>query len=63
VGSGTACRVALGLGRHSVGIDLSEKYLQEHAIPNVEGRLRALGRAVAVKPRVPVRVGGETSTS
>lgn len=29
VGSGTTLRVALATGRHSVGIDLSERYLQD----------------------------------
>lgn len=42
VGSGTACVVALEHGRHAVGIDLSEKYLRENAVPRVEGWL--LGR-------------------
>lgn len=37
VGSGTSCAVSLGLGRRSVGIELNEKYLQENAIPRVEG--------------------------
>lgn len=39
VGSGTTCCVALGEGRHSVGIDLSEKYLRDNAIPRIEGEL------------------------
>ncbi len=39
VGSGTTLAVCIGLGRHSVGIDLSETYLRVNAIPRVEGVL------------------------
>lgn len=44
VGSGTTCAVSLELGRRSVGIDLSEQYLRENALPRVEGKARALGK-------------------
>lgn len=44
IGSGTSCIVSLQHGRRSIGIDLSEKYLLENAIPRVEGKLRALGK-------------------
>ncbi len=40
VGSGTTVATALTLGRHGVGIDLSETYLREHAIPRIEAALR-----------------------
>lgn len=39
VGSGTTCAVSLGLGRRSVGIDLSEEYLKKNAIDRIEGVL------------------------
>lgn len=39
VGSGTTCCVALVHGRHSIGIDLSAKYLENNAIPRIEGEL------------------------
>lgn len=39
VGSGTTCCVAVSNGRHSIGIDLSEKYLKENAIPRIEGEI------------------------
>jgi len=35
VGSGTTCSVALVHGRHSIGIDLSETYLQDHAAKRI----------------------------
>ena len=41
IGSGTSCCVALAHGRHSIGIDLSEKYLKNNAIPRIEGELLA----------------------
>jgi DNA modification methylase len=44
VGSGTTAVVCLGLGRYSIGIDLSEDYLRNNAIPRIEGEL--LGRPV-----------------
>ncbi len=37
VGSATTCVVALQHGRKSIGIDLSEKYLINNAIPRIEG--------------------------
>jgi hypothetical protein len=42
IGSGTTAVVCLGLGRYSMGIDLSEEYLKKNAIPRIEGEL--LGR-------------------
>lgn len=41
VGSGTTCCVALANGRWSVGIDLSEQYLRECALPRIEGEILA----------------------
>lgn len=38
-GSGTTCAVANDLGRWGWGVDLSEEYLRNHAIPRVEGAL------------------------
>jgi DNA modification methylase len=42
IGSGTTAVVCVGLGRYSIGIDLSEEYLKKNAIPRIEGEL--LGR-------------------
>jgi hypothetical protein len=42
IGSGTTAVVCIGLGRYSMGIDLSEDYLRKNAIPRIEGEL--LGR-------------------
>jgi DNA modification methylase len=39
IGSGTTCVVSLEHGRRSVGIDLSEKYLRNNAVPRIEGAL------------------------
>jgi hypothetical protein len=39
MGSGTAALVALRLGRHAVGIDVSEAYLRDHAAARVRGFL------------------------
>lgn len=52
IGSGTTCAVSIDLGRRSVGIDLSEKYLKNNAIPRIEGTLLsrpALARLVGRK--------------
>lgn len=38
-GSGTTCATAVKHGRHGVGIDLSEKYIVENAIPRIEEAL------------------------
>jgi len=40
VGSGTTVETAILLGRHGVGIDLSEKYLIENAVPRIEAAIR-----------------------
>lgn len=53
VGSGTTVATALLLGRHGVGIDLSETYLREAAIPRIEAALR--GEKAPRKPTVAYR--------
>lgn len=52
VGSGTTVATALELGRHGVGIDLSEDYLVNHAIPRIQ---TAMGKGVkpSVAPVIP----------
>ena len=39
IGSGTTCKVAIDLERWSIGVDLSEQYLMQNAIPRIEGCL------------------------
>lgn len=39
IGSGTTAVVALAHGRHCIGIDLSETYLRQNAIPRIQGAL------------------------
>lgn len=41
VGSGTSCYTAIMHSRRSIGIDLSEKYLRNNAVPRIEGGLLA----------------------
>lgn len=41
MGSGTTAAVCIDNGRHAIGIDLSEAYLREQAIPRIEGELLA----------------------
>ncbi len=55
VGSGTTVVTALELGRHGVGIDLSETYLRENTIPRIEAVLvGGGGSGTARKPTVAV---------
>lgn len=52
-GSGTTMCVSLANGRHSVGIDLSEKYLSENTVPRIEGEiLKVPGRRNLVEREV-----------
>lgn len=44
LGSGTTSVVSLRLGRRSVGIELSEAYIRENAVPRIEGCLLDLRR-------------------
>lgn len=52
VGSGTTCQVAIRQGRFSWGIDLSEKYLKENAIPRIESELFSVADNAWLVPRV-----------
>lgn len=62
IGSGTSCDVSIELGRHSVGIDLSEKYLRDNAIPRITGALlRRRTTAGLVGDRDVKAVDGGTS--
>lgn len=62
VGSGTTVAMAIELGRCGIGIDLSEKYLRENAIPRIEAtaggtRLRGTTTVVpASRPLAPRRL-------
>ncbi len=58
VGSGTTVATAVDLGRRGVGVDLSEAYLRDHAVPRVEAAIaaasaRAPKPAVVFQPDVP----------
>ena len=55
VGSGTTVATAVLLGRAGVGIDLSETYLRENAVPRVEAAIR--GERVSRKPTFVVKRG------
>lgn len=56
-GSGTTVATALQLGRRGVGVDLSEAYLRDHAVPRVEAALSGEGfrgrRRPVIVPEVP----------
>lgn len=51
IGSGTSCAVSLSLGRRSVGIDLNRKYLDNNAIPRIEGALSSRPALARLIPR------------
>lgn len=53
VGSGTTVATAIALGRVGIGIDLSEVYLRENAVPRVQAAMR--GEKVA-RSAVPMSV-------
>ena len=59
IGSGTTCCVSLENGRNSIGIDLSERYLKNNAVPRIEGALLEVGRADLIRREVKVvKLGG-----
>ncbi len=69
VGSGTTCATAIQLGRAGVGIDLSEAYLRENAVPRIEaaisgGKVSRKGAETVAAPRgappAPRKLGGAT---
>jgi DNA modification methylase len=51
IGSGTTSVVCMGLGRYSMGIDLSEEYLKRNAIPRIEGELLGRPALASLVPR------------
>jgi hypothetical protein len=51
IGSGTTAVVCVGLGRYSMGIDLSEDYLRKNAIPRIEGELLGRPALASLVPR------------
>lgn len=57
VGSGTTVATSVQLGRVGIGIDLSEAYLQDHAIPHIEAAISSekvvRESTVVVPPDVP----------
>ena len=60
VGSGTVCDVSIGLGRNSVGIDLSETYLRDNAIHLIMGAWmsRTFTKHLVPMERKHVEIGG-----
>ncbi len=60
IGSGTLCSVALSHNRWSWGIDLSEEYLRNNAVPRIEGALLRVPNKVKLAGReVKTITGGE----
>ena len=55
VGSGTTVATSIELGRAGVGIDLSEVYLKENAIPRIEAAMN--GERVPRKPVIVAQTG------
>ncbi len=55
VGSGTTVATAIALGRAGVGIDLSEAYLRENAVPRIEAAISG-GKAVRPTAACPADV-------
>jgi DNA modification methylase len=51
IGSGTTAVVCVGLGRYSMGIDLSEEYLRKNAVPRIEGELLGRPALASLVPR------------
>lgn len=51
IGSGTTAEVAILHNRRCVGIDLSELYLRDHAVPRVEKAMREYARNDVVRGR------------
>ena len=57
VGSGTTCSVAILHGKYSIGIDLSEDYLRDNAIPRIEGTLLSIPEMAHLAGKETQRVG------
>jgi DNA modification methylase len=57
VGSGTTVATSILLGRAGVGIDLSEVYLRDHAVPRVEAAMRG---ERTVRSALPIITAGDT---
>lgn len=64
MGSGTTGAVCIALGRRAVGVDLSEKYLRENAVPRIrKAALELPGAQAATKPATgKVVLGGRSAT-
>lgn len=56
VGSGTTCAVSIALGRRSIGIDLSAKYLVNNAVPRIRGVLSRSAEGALLDPTETVKV-------
>lgn len=66
IGSGTTAEVCIDKGRWCWGIDLSEKYLRDNAVPRIEGALSvrpALARSIPNHRSVVVRLGKRLESS
>lgn len=55
VGSGTTVATSIELGRRAVGIDLSESYLRDHAVPRIETSIH--GNRIHRPPVVTIKAG------
>lgn len=64
MGSGTTGAVCIALGRRAVGVDLSEKYLRDNAVPRIrKAALELPGAQAATKPATgKVMLGGRSAT-
>lgn len=60
VGSGTTVATSLEMGRRGVGIDLSEKYLRENAVPRVSSAVRGSRLSGGGGTAAPVVVAADT---
>lgn len=55
IGSGTTSVVAVELGLHSIGIDLSAKYLAENAVERIKGKLLNVPATAKLVPRAAAK--------
>ena len=59
LGSGTTSLVCMSLKRRSIGIDLSEEYLRDHAVARIERRLKTKEVANSAYERMAAKLEGD----